>query len=368
MASWSGAANAEVGPAARKPNIVLIMADDLGFSDLGCYGSEIATPNLDRLARGGMRFTQFYNAGRCCPTRASLLTGLYSHQAGVGDMEADLGVAAYQGYLNDRCVTIAEALRPHGYRTLMSGKWNVGWQRPHWPVDRGFDRYFGLLRGASNYFAPLEGPRRKNSQMALDGQPFTSFSDDFYMTDAITSQAVRWLSEGNQHKPFFLYVAYTAPHSPLHAWPADIAKYRDKYAAGWDVLRPRRHQRLIDAGLVDAQWPLSPRDASVPAWSDVDDRSMHELKMAVYAAQIDRVDQGIGKLLAAIQQLGVEQNTLVMFLSDNGGDGGEESATRDIPPGPKESAHIYGRPWANLSNTPLRSYSARCTKGALPRL
>lgn len=355
------------GESAKRPNIVLIMADDLGFSDLGCYGSEIATPNLDRLAAGGMRFTQFYNTGRCCPTRASLLTGLYPHQAGVGHMESDFGVPGYRGYLNDRCVTIAEVLRAAGYRTLMTGKWNVGPRRPHWPVDRGFDHYFGLLRGASNYFDPKIGPRRNASEFAMDAESVTTFAPDFYATDAFTNYAVRWLGEQNAERPFFLYVAYTAPHSPLHARPEEITKYRGKYLEGWEVIRKRRHQRMVEAGIIDSRWPLSPQDSQVPAWSELPDQDARGLKMAVYAAQIDRMDQGIGKILAKIKQLSVEQNTLVLFLSDNGADADEEqgSTTRDIPPGPKESSHIYGRTWANVSNTPLRGYKHQAHEGGI---
>jgi len=349
-----------------RPNIVLIMADDLGFSDLGCYGGEIQTPNLDRLAANGLRFSQFYNAGRCCPTRASLLTGLYAHQTGVGLMEDDVGLPAYQGYLNRRCVTIAEVLKTAGYRTLMSGKWNVGYRRPQWPVDRGFDRYFGLLRGASNYFDPRVGPRSKISLFALDGQVFDAFDDKFYMTDAFTDRAIEFLGDGPIEQPFFLYVAYTAPHSPLHAWPEDIAKYRGKYLKGWDALRLERHVGMRKMAIDDVRTPLTPRDPKVKAWKDLDaaQADFYDLKMAVYAAQIDRMDQGIGRLLKKLDDLGATANTLVMFLSDNGGDANPEGATK-VPPGPKESAHIYGREWANLSNTPFRGYKRAMHEGGI---
>ncbi len=350
---------------AAPPNIIVIMADDLGFSDLGCYGSEIATPNLDRLAAGGLRFTQFYNCGRCCPTRAALLTGLYPHKAGVGDMEPDLGNPAYQGFLNDRCVTIAEALRPHGYRTLMAGKWNVGYTRPHWPVDRGFDHHFGLLRGASDYFDPRVGPRRNASPFALDDQPFTAFDEKFYATYAFTAHAVRWIEESAGREPFFLYTAYTAPHSPLQAHADVIAKYRGKYREGWDVLRERRRARMVESGLLDAATPLSPRDSRVPAWSETGDHDFQDLKMAVYAAQVEEMDRGIGRIMAALERKGVLDDTLILFLSDNGGDGGNEASTKDLPPGPKASSHIYGRPWAQLSNTPLRGYKHEMLEGGI---
>ena len=346
----------------RRPNIIVIMADDMGFSDIGCYGSEIATPNLDRLARGGIRFTQFYNAARCCPTRAALLTGLDNHQTGVGDMVNDLGTPAYQGYLNDRCVTFAEALRPAGYHALMSGKWHVGENRPHWPTDRGFERYFGLISGASNYWR-LD-PGRK---MAMNDQPYVPEQGKFYMTDAITENAVRMIDEyGRKPEPYFLYLAYTAPHWPLHAWPDDIAKYRGKYRKGWDALRRERHERQLALGVVDQRWPLTPRDPVNPAWEDVQDKDAEDLRMAVYAAQIDRLDQNIGRVLAKVRELGQEDNTLVLFLADNGGCHEEKiRGEKPDPPGPPDSFTSYGRPWANASNTPFRMYKHWVHEGGI---
>jgi len=265
----------------KPPNIVLIMADDMGFSDIGCYGGEISTPNLDRLAAGGMRFTQFYNAARCCPTRASLLTGLYPHQAGIGHMVGNKGWPAYQGFLNDQCVTIAEALKAGGYRTLMSGKWHVGEDRPHWPTDRGFDRYFGLIR-----------------KMAIDDKPYTPPKEGFYMTDAFSKNAVKLIDRyGREKEPFFLYLPFTAPHWPLHAWPDDIAKYKGKYLKGWDELRAERHARMIEMGIVRPDWPLTPRDSTTWPWEDENNKELLDTKMAVYAAQIERMDYGIGKVL-----------------------------------------------------------------------
>ena len=346
-----------------RPNIVLIMADDMGFSDIGCYGSEIATPNLDRLAAGGVRFSQFYNTARCCPTRASLLTGLYPHQAGVGHMVEDRGFPAYQGYLNDRCVTIAEALRQARYKTLMTGKWHVGGDRPHWPTDRGFDRYFGLVDGGGNYF--MIDPTR---HAALDDKPFTGpVGEKYYATDAYTDYALDFLQKDTDRKqPFFLYVAYTSPHWPLHAWPEDIAKYKGKYMTGWDELRKQRHRRLIEMGMVDSKWPLTPRDAKAPAWDQVKDKEERDLRMAVYAAQIDRMDQNIGRLLAKLKQIGAEDNTLILFLADNGGcaeavDRGKPGA----PVGTKESFASYGLPWANASNTPFRLYKHWVHEGGI---
>ncbi len=344
-----------------RPNIVLIMADDMGFSDIGCYGGEVRTPNLDRLAAGGVRFTQFYNTARCCPTRASLLTGLYPHQAGVGHMTGDYGHPAYRGYLSDGCVTIAEALGAAGYATLMSGKWHVGESRPHWPCDRGFERYFGLISGGTNYWRLDKGRK-----MATDNVPYTP-PEKFYITDAFSDHAVAFIDAyGRGDKPFFLYVPYTSPHWPLHAWPEDIARYKGKYMIGWDELRRRRHRRMIELGLVDARWALTPRDTQAKAWTDVEDKAALDLKMAVYAAQIDRMDQGIGRILAKIRELKIERNTLVMFLADNGGCAERvDRGKKGVPPGPPDSFLSYGLPWANASNTPFRRYKHWVHEGGI---
>jgi arylsulfatase A-like enzyme len=357
----------ELAEGTQRPNIVLIMADDLGFSDLGCYGGEIETPNVDRLAAGGMRFTQFYNCGRCCPTRASLLTGLYAHQAGVGGMEEDRGLPGYRGFLNRRSITIAEGLAAAGYRSYLAGKWNVGHVPGQWPVDRGFARHFGLLRGAADYFDPRVGPRRNASLFALDGEPFTEFPADFYATDAYTDYAVQYVEEHRKSSPadpFFLYVAYTAPHSPLQAPPAEIARYRGRYRAGWDELAGKRRARQKELGLWPGDVPETAADPQVPAWSDAKDQGALELKMAVYAAQVDRMDQGIGRLVETLRRTGVLENTLILFLSDNGADGAPEGAVGPEP-GPKGSSHIYGRPWAHLSNTPLAGYKREMNEGGI---
>lgn len=345
-----------------RPNVLLILADDMGYSDLGCYGSEIATPSLDRLASRGIRFTQFYNGARCCPTRAALLTGLYAHQAGVGHMVQDRGAPAYRGRLDGRAVTIAEALRPAGYRTAMSGKWHVGEKRPHWPVDRGFDEFFGLVSGASNYFY-LEPGRT----MARNDQPFRPAGDDFYMTDAITDQAVASLDRNRgTGRPFFLYVAYTAPHWPLHALHRDIARYRGRYRGGWEELRRSRHRRMVELGVVDGRWPLSPPDEKAPEWEEARDPDREDLKMAIYAAQVDRMDQGIGRILAKLEEIGAAENTLVMFLSDNGGCAEVIDQFRNrAPPGWEDSYQSYGVGWANASNTPFRSFKHWVHEGGI---
>jgi arylsulfatase A-like enzyme len=381
------------GSAPPRPNIVLILCDDMGFSDIGCFGSEIRTPHLDGLARRGVCFTQVYNCGRCCPTRASLLTGLYPHQAGVGDMVQDRGVEAYQGFLNDRCVTIAELLRAAGYRTLMTGKWHVGgsWPRrpgPEWrvhdprkplPPDRGFDDWYGIPGGGS-YFQP--SPLMRNYEFVrLDAD------EDFYTTDAYTDAAVAMVrGAAAAGRPFFLHVCYNAPHWPLHARAEDIARYRGTYAGGWDQVRTARHERLKGLGVLSSQWPISPRDAEAPPWREVDHHDWQDARMAVYAAQIDRMDQGIGRILACLRELGIEDDTLVLFLSDNGGsaeflaENGRKEAelpsTRDgrevrvgnvvgLVPGGPDTFQSYGRPWANVSNAPFRLFKHWVHEGGI---
>ena len=326
-------------PDRTRPNIVLILADDMGYSDLGCYGGEIETPNLDRLAAEGLRFSQFYNCAKCSPTRNSILTGLYHQQTDVG-----------QG---KNCVTIAEALRPAGYTTLAAGKWHVG----STPMDRGFERYFGMLGGACSYFVP-------DKTFRLDREAFATKDKNFYTTNAFTDYALEFLDEaGRKGKPFFLYMAYNAPHYPLHALPEDIEKYRGKYMKGWDALRKERYARLIRMGLIDKKWALSARGADthrsfsdIPPWERVEDKRAEDLNMAVYAAMVDRMDRNIGRILNKLKQLKAADDTLVMFLSDNGGCPYERNRTKDIPPGPAESYRTYDSPWANVSNTPFRLY------------
>ena len=310
----------------QRPNMILILADDMGFSDIGCYGSEIETPNLDRLGANGIRFTQTYNCARCCPTRASLLTGVYPHQAGVGHMVNNRGLVPYQGYLRSDCVTIGEALGAGGYRTMLSGKWHVGgiyrrndpgdWQvgdpeRPL-PPDRGFDDWYGTPAGAGSYFNPR--PLMHNYRL------IEPKDDNYYYTDAISDQAVHMIDRAAQEeRPFFLHVSYTAPHWPLHAFEEDIARYQTRYTQGWDVLRTSRHEELKGLGILDKKWVISPRDEKAPDWEDVEAQHWEDRRMAVYAAQVDRLDQGIGRIMGKLRELGIEQNTLVLFMSDNGG-------------------------------------------------
>ena len=350
----------------KRPNIVLIMADDMGFSDIGCYGGEIHTPNLDRLAAGGLRFSQFYNTARCCPTRASLITGLYPHQAGVGHMIDDLKHPGYMGRLSERCVTFAEVLKEAGYSTLMSGKWHVGENRPYWPVDRGFDEYFGLISGGSSYWSL---PARR--KMARNDEPYFPPKEGFYMTDAFTDHALEFVEKyGGKEKPFFLYLAYTAPHWPLHAYREDIEKYRRRYDCGWDVIRRERRKRMIRMGLLKPSWPLTPRDRRVLPWKKVgaERRARMALKMAVYAAQVDRMDRNIGRLLKKLEGMGILENTLILFLSDNGGcaEGGTWGFDRKKGKlGTDESFSSYGLSWANASNTPFRLYKHWVHEGGI---
>ncbi len=375
-----------------RPNILLIMNDDMGYSDIGCYGGEVQTPNLDRLAAGGLRFTQFYNTARCCPTRASILTGLHPHQASVGHMTQDLDEDGYRGDLNTNCVTIAEVLKTAGYATYMSGKWHVtrhtdaGSPKHSWPRQRGFDRFFGIICGAANYWQP-KTLTRENDAVDMDSLP-----EDFFFTDAISDQAVEYVNEhADQSEPFFLYTAYTAPHWPLHAHDEDIARYAGRFDAGWDQLREERLARMREIGLLDVSWPLTPRDPSQPPWHEVPDKAWQARRMEVYAAQIDRMDQGIGRILAALESNGQLDNTLIIFLADNGACAEEinftnwvqtgtflvgTTHTRDgrpvqfnndpaVMPGAEDTYQSYGIPWANLSNTPFREYKHWVHEGGI---
>jgi arylsulfatase len=362
-------------PAIERPNIVVIMVDDMGYSDISSYGGEIETPNLDRLAENGLRFTAFYNAARCCPTRASLLTGLYPHQTGMGAMvssvKSDPEPGPYQGFLNPRCVTIAEVLRSAGYRTYMSGKWHVGEKPEHWPRKRGFDRYFGLISGASSYYEIIKDQPRIR-QMVLDDDPWKPPEEGFYMTDAFSDHAVRCIREHRESHPkdpFFLYLAYTAPHWPLHALPEDIAKYQSRYEDGWDALRAERHRRMLEMGIIDERYVLSPTPPSIPAWEDAEDKDDWQRRMAVYAAMIDRADQGIGQLVSTLEEMEALDNTLVLFLSDNGGCAesveGRNLHTPGVPVGERGSYVAYKEPWANVSNTPFRLYKQWTHEGGI---
>jgi arylsulfatase len=365
-----------LGPAAAQeparpapPNIVLVLADDMGFSDIGCYGGEIRTPTLDRLAADGVRFTRFYNAGRCCPTRASLLTGLYQHQSGLGHMTGNLGVPAYQGHLRQQCATLGEVLQAAGYLTMVCGKWHVGANPEAWPQTRGFHYFYGTFDGGV-YFK--EDFAIRPDAALVQGHAHVQLDDDFYITEALTQQAIEFVDRAAARRsPFFLYLAHIAPHLPLQARPADIARYRDRYADGWDRLREERHARLIELGILPRGCALSPRDPAVPAWSDLPAEARADLahRMAVYAAQVDAMDQGIGKLRARLEHHGLLANTLLLFLSDNGGNaaGGPHGFNRVAATvaGERGSYASYGQGWSNASNTPFRRHKTHVHEGGI---
>lgn len=356
--AWTPGATA--APEVR-PDIVLIMADDMGYSDLGSFGGEIDTPHLDALAAGGLRFGSFYSENMCLVSRASLLTGVY-HLSSVRNSA-----------LNPRCPSLGEVLRAQGYFTALAGKWHLARHddRSTWPNQRGFDRFFGTLGGAGSFYAP--------SQLIRDNADASAefAAKDFYYTDAISDNAVRYIGEAGRERPLFLYVAYTAAHWPLHAFPRDIEKYRGRFAAGWDELREKRFARMKELGVLPLNAALSPRHPEVPAWKEEPHREWQERRMEVYAAQVEAMDRGIGRIVAALRDSGRLENTLVMFMVDNGGCHVEYPPTRTgdylpaktrdgrpmrpgnvpaIMPGPEDTYQSYGYGWANLSNTPFRLF------------
>ena len=399
--------SAAVGRAAAPPNIVIVLADDMGYSDIGCYGSEIATPSLDSLAKNGLRFTQFYNGARCCPTRAALLTGLYAHQAGIGLMEGDSGFDGYRGDLSRKAVTVAEVLRPAGYRTYMTGKWHVtsgkgpNSNNANWPVQRGFDRFYGTISGAGSFYDP--------ATLCRDNQFITPLNDadykpkQYYYTDAISDNAVKFMEDhakDHAQKPLFLYVAYTSAHWPMHALPEDIARYKGRYAAGYDAIRQARLKRARELGVLDPRWEMSP---TVGKWDTVKDREWEIQCMEVYAAMVESMDRGIGRIAAELKRQGRLENTLFVYLQDNGGcaegygrksnadeikdkvlksmgpddlqtkiwppmqtrDGRPVATGPGTAPGADDTYVAYGRDWANVSNTPFRGYKHDGLEGGI---
>jgi arylsulfatase A-like enzyme len=399
--------------AAPRPNIILIMSDDVGYSDIGCYGGEIQTPTLDALAAGGLRFTQFYNTARCCPTRAALLTGLYAHQAGIGHMVdgagPKLGVEAYSGELSKRAVTIAEALKPAGYATYIVGKWHVTQKtapggdadKHNWPLQRGFDRFYGTIHGAGSFYDP--------NTLVRDNRFISPYADaeyqpkEFYYTDAINDHAARFVTEHQrQHpeKPFFMYVAHTAAHWPMHAKESDIAKYQGKYDAGYGAIRAARVAKMKQLGLLDPRWQVTPQAGD---WSKVEDKEWEIRCMEVFAAMLDCMDQGLGRLVETLKRNGQFENTLIFYLQDNGGcaelmgrrqpfkaradqptlpplakdylqpdmipkqtrDGFPVRQGVGVMPGPADTYIGYGEGWANVSNTPFREYKHWSHEGGI---
>jgi len=396
----------------KQPNFVVILSDDMGFSDLGCFGGEIETPHLDGLARDGIRFTQFYNTARCCPTRASLLTGLYPHQAGVGHMMEDKGYAGYRGDLSPACRTIPEMLQPAGYRSYAVGKWHVtrhagaNGPKQQWPLQRGFTGFYGTIHGAGSFFDP-SSLVRDNTMISPMADPLYE-PDQYYYTDAISEHAIRYIrnhTQSHSEAPFFLYVAYTAAHWPMHALPEDIAKYDGRYDEGYQVIRGRRFEKGVKLGVMMASQPPSPpaRD-----WETVEDKVWEAACMEVYAAMVDRMDQGIGQIIGQLKAAGVYEDTVILYLQDNGGcaedmgrkgrenhpniarpdqpllppmqaadlaaAGSVPAQTRDgypvrmgpkVMPGPADTYVAYGEGWANVSNTPFRQYKHWVHEGGI---
>ena len=377
----------------------MILADDMGYSDIGSYGGEIATPNLDALAAAGLRFTEFYNTARCSPTRAALLTGVYPHEAGMGFLPFDWHPPGYTGVLAENVVTIPEALEGAGYRSYLAGKWHLSDQmvekagdearisKASWPIARGFDRFYGTISGAGNYFFP--------AALVEDERPIAPEGEDYYYTDAVSERAAAFVREhATRHpdQPFFLYVTYTAPHWPLHAREEDVARYRGRYDGGWDALREERHARMLEIGVVDRRWPLSPRDPDAPSWEKADQKIWQARRMEVYAAQVEVMDRGIGRIVSALRETGVLDDTLLLFLSDNGACAEElgdplgwvrrflplafRAPARDgrpvqrgndpaVMPGGEHTFQSYGLPWANASNTPFRLYKQQVHEGGI---
>lgn len=369
-----------------RPNIILILADDLGYSDLGCYGSDIHTPNIDKLGYEGLRFTQFYNAARCCPTRASLLTGLYPHQAGIGQMVGRS--ALYPGDLSHNAITLAEGLDSAGYASYMTGKWHVTPYRPNTPsfaqngpTGRGFDEFYGIITSIRSYYNPPSLMENNRVLPATEG--------DYHFTDAVTEHAVRYIKGQKSDQPYFLYVAYSAPHFPLHAREADIAKYRGKFKAGWDILRKERYKRLVDMKLINPSWPLPKPNPEELSWDEIKPEYLDwfDERMAVYSAMVEQMDRGVGAIIDAVKSRADRDNTVVMFLSDNGGCAEEIFPTgntaNDYPrqtrsgapmrvgnvptvmPGPEDTYASYGIDWAGYSNTPFRLYKSFVHEGGI---
>jgi arylsulfatase A-like enzyme len=377
--------------AADRPNVLFILADDLGYSDLGCYGGEIATPRLDQLAANGLRFRQFYNGTRCCPSRASLMTGLYPHQTGVGNMNNQTAAPGYKGFPQPNTVTIAEVLRSAGYHTSMVGKWHLsaGPKTPR-PTDRGFDEFYGMVGGFNSCFQ--EDPFYTRLPAGRPKRPYPK--DGFYSTDVFGDYSLDFLAEARKaRKPFFQYLAFNAPHFPLHAKPADIQQYADTYSKGWDQLREQRLAKQVEIGLFPKGTPLSPRSPFTtradflrkgenPAWDSLpaDRRADLARRMAVYAAMVTCMDRNIGRVVDDLKANGELDNTLILFLSDNGACAEWDPFGFDENSGPKNTLHTgdrlaemgsaktyhsYGSGWANAGSTPLRLYKHYCHEGGI---
>lgn len=378
-----------------RPNIVIFLADDLGYSDIGCYGGEIRTPNIDLLADQGVRLSNFHNTPRCSPSRASLLTGLHPHQAGIGVLNTDDSKdGGYKGNLNDNCSTIAELLKMNGYATAMSGKWHLSnsvvTPNGAWPTERGFDFFYGTLVGCGSFYQPGSLTRGTTNVESDADDP------EFFYTDKIADEAVGFISDHIESKgaesPFFLYVPFTAPHWPLHARPETIASYNGVYDKGWDAIREERFDRQKKLGVIPERTQLSPRDPSVPAWEDEPYREWQTQRMQVYAAMVTEMDEAVGRVIEEIKTKGLLENTIILFMSDNGASDEalplfEYDVFREfrkilrqetragepvhigndplVPPGGEDTYASYGRGWANVSSTPFRLYKLWTHEGGV---
>ncbi len=385
-----------------RPNVIVILTDDMGFSDIGCFGSEINTPNIDRLAENGLKFTQFYNTPRCSPTRASLMTGLYPHQAGMGHLPTY--IFEEEGYLDElskNTVTLAELFKSNGYATYMSGKWHLtqhitpDGDKSNWPLQRGFDRFFGTIHGYGSFYDP--GTLTSQNTMIAP-------EENFYYTDAISDTTVKFIQEHPGDKPFFFYVAYTTAHWPLHAPESEIEKYKGVYNQGWDKTREKRFERLKELGIIDNECVLTERGVSIPAWEDEPMKEWQVRRMEVFAAMIDIMDQGIGRIIDALDKQDMLENTIIFYMHDNGAcaellrtdqpevpltekqkllrpypkdsvfymkrpkysrDGRFIRSGRGVMPGDADTYVAYGEEWANVSNTPFRLYKHWTHEGGI---
>ena len=347
----------------KAPNVIIIVADDLGYSDLGCFGGDIPTPNIDRLAAEGMRMINFHSNPVSSPTRASLLTGLYPTRAGVGRMGLRTEVPEYGEHIREDCTTIAENLKSNGYATFMSGKWHLGSQTGERPAQRGFDRSYTLLAGASDYYRP--------STLYVDDVPVKPDEPDYYTTYHISDNAVNYIKEAG-NKPFFLYLAYNAPHWPLQAPKAEVDKYIDFYMQGWDVLRQARFEQQKAMGIISPQTVLQPRDYRVPAWDSLseDEKRSWAVKMSVYAAMVNIVDQGVGKVIKTLEEKNILDNTIIIFHADNGACPYKSSSYVKGTPADADaqtpgSSIYYDYQWAHVSASPNFSYKRFAYEGGV---
>ncbi len=386
----------------KKPNVIVILTDDMGFSDIGCFGSEIRTPNIDKLAANGIAFTHFYNTARCSPSRASLLTGLYPHQAGMGHLSTEnFKEPGYTDDLSKNAVTLAEVFKQAGYATYMTGKWHIAknmlkeGDQSNWPMQRGFQRFFGTLNGSGSFYDP---------GTLISNNAFIAPAKNFYYTDAISDTTVKFINENPKEKPFFFYIAYTSAHWPLHAPESEVQKYMGRYDKGWDVTRQQRFEKLKKLGIISNNAVLTERGVSIPEWKDEPMKAWQTRKMEVYAAMIDVMDQGIGKIISALVKKGELENTIIFYMHDNGGcaepldsDQPEKPMTEDqkkrnfysydsifagkkpgytrdgefirsgkgVMPGNANTWVTYGVEWANVSNTPFSMYKHWTHEGGI---